>query len=67
VTAIPPVLPQLQQGLMNRGPVAAKTTYRSFAIVSPENEGSVIANTGIFEVRVSVDPSLQLGEGHALW
>ena len=44
---------------------AAKTSYLGFAIISPQNEGSVIANTGVFEVRLSLDPSLQVGEGHA--
>ena len=39
--------------------------YRSFSILSPEDNGSVLANTAIFEVRVSVDPALQLGERHA--
>ncbi|MEI7432234.1 MAG: hypothetical protein WCL27_17450, partial [Betaproteobacteria bacterium] len=43
----------------------AKFNYLSFAIVSPENEGSVIANTGAFEVRLSLDPALQMGDGHA--
>ena len=36
-----------------------------FSVVSPENNGSVVANTAVFEVRVAVDPSLQLGAGHA--
>ena len=39
--------------------------YRIFSILSPEDNGSVLANTAIFEVRVSVDPALQLGERHA--
>lgn len=39
--------------------------YRSFSIVSPESGGSVVANTAIFEVRVAIDPPLQLGDGHA--
>jgi hypothetical protein len=39
--------------------------YRSFSIVFPENDGSVWANTAVFEVRVAVEPPLQLGEGHA--
>ena len=39
--------------------------YRSFAIVSPEDNGSAAANTALFEVRVAVDPPLQLGAGHA--
>ena len=39
--------------------------YRAFSIVWPENEGSVLANTAIFEVRLSVDPPLSLGDRHA--
>ena len=40
-------------------------SYHSFSVVSPENNGSIVANTAVFEVRVAVDPPLQLGEGHA--
>lgn len=39
--------------------------YQSLAILSPENESSVIINTGAIDVRLTADPSLQLGEGHA--
>lgn len=39
--------------------------YRSFRVVFPENDGSVMASTAIFEVRLAVDPPLQLGAGHA--
>ena len=46
-------------------PAAAQFAYRAFSIVQPENEGSVLANTALFEVRVAVDPPLLLGEGHA--
>jgi hypothetical protein len=46
-------------------PDAAPSAYRRFSIVSPENDGSVVANTAVFEVRVAVDPPLQLGEGHS--
>ena len=35
--------------------------YRSFSVVSPEDNGSAAANTALFEVRVTVDPPLQLG------
>jgi hypothetical protein len=45
---------------------AAAFEYRGFSVVFPENEGSVVANTAVFEVRVAVDPPLQLGEGHAI-
>jgi len=44
---------------------AAVPAYRSFSVVSPEDNGSVMANTALFEVRVAVNPPLQLGEGHA--
>ena len=43
----------------------AAPPYRNFAIVWPENEGSVLANTAVFEVRLAVDPPLRLGDGHA--
>lgn len=45
---------------------AALPVYRSFSIIYPENDGSVLANTAIFEVRVAIDPPLQIGEGHAV-
>lgn len=45
-------------------PETATATYRSFSVVSPENDGSVVANSAFFEVRVAVDPPLQLGERH---
>ncbi|WP_300455805.1 hypothetical protein [Accumulibacter sp.] len=48
------------------GPLPASPAYRSFAIVFPEDGGSVAANSAIFEVRVAVEPPLQLGEGHAI-
>lgn len=44
---------------------AAAVAYRSFSIVAPEDDGSVVANTAQFEVRLSVDPALRIGEGHA--
>jgi hypothetical protein len=39
--------------------------YRSLAVVFPEPGGSVASNTATFEVRVSIDPPLQVGKGHA--
>lgn len=39
--------------------------YKSFAITSPEPNGSVSANTATFEVRVAIDPPLQIEKGHA--
>jgi hypothetical protein len=44
---------------------AVPLSYQSFSVVSPENNGSIVANTAVFEVRVAVDPPLLLGEGHA--
>lgn len=43
----------------------AAPAYRAFAIVFPENDGSILANTAVFEVRVALEPALRLGEGHA--
>ncbi|WP_153109292.1 hypothetical protein [Propionivibrio limicola] len=54
--------PAAQSG--SRDDVAAES-YRRFAIVFPEQNGSVVANTAVFEVRVAVDPALQVDEGHA--
>lgn len=56
--ASPPVSPPASP------PAAAVVAYRSFNIIAPEDKGSVLANTAQFEVRLSVDPALQLGEGH---
>jgi hypothetical protein len=47
------------------GADAAPPLYQSFSIVFPENNGSIVANTAVFDVRVAVDPALKLGEGHA--
>ena len=47
------------------GDKEAAIGYRSFAIVFPENDGSIVANTAVFEVRVAVEPALRLGDGHA--
>lgn len=39
--------------------------YRNLAIVSPEQNGSVIAPSASFEVRLALEPPLSLGDGHA--
>ena len=39
--------------------------YRHFSIVSPADNGSVLGDTSLLEVRLAVDPPLLLGEGHA--
>jgi hypothetical protein len=59
-----PTVPQ-KAGGEPAGNKEAALAYRSFAIVFPENDGSIVANTAVFEVRVTVDPALRLGEGHA--
>ena len=45
--------------------VAPALAYRSLTVVFPEQGGSVASNTATFEVRVSIDPPLQIGKGHA--
>ncbi len=61
--APPPLASPLRD---DSGGAAATPAYRRFSIVSPANDGSVAANTAIFEVRVAVEPPLQLGDGHAI-
>ena len=39
--------------------------YDRFQIVSPENDGSTVANTAVFEVRLAVNPPLRLADQHA--
>lgn len=45
---------------------AAAPAYERFAVVYPEDNGSIVANTAVFDVRVAVEPALKLGEGHAI-
>jgi hypothetical protein len=62
------ITPPVPQKVVEEKPAANKEAvapYRSFSIVFPENDGSIVANTAVFEVRVAVDPALRLGEGHA--
>ena len=47
------------------GQEAPAPAYRSLAIVSPENNGSVAGDSSVLEVRLATDPPLSLGEGHA--
>ena len=47
-------------------PAAAAPAYHRFSIVEPANDGSVAANNALFEVRVAMEPALQLGNGHAI-
>lgn len=45
--------------------VAPAPAYRSLSIVFPEAGGSVGINTATFEIRVAVEPPLQIINGHA--
>ena len=56
--------PAREEGRRAEQPAAP--AYQKFSIVAPANDGSVLANTALFEVRVAVEPPLQLGEGHAV-
>jgi len=60
---VPPASPA-QSGQMAVRP-AVQPAYRSFAIVFPEPDGSVAANTGTFEIRVAIEPPLQIASGHS--
>ena len=44
---------------------APASDYDRFQIVSPENDGSTVANTAVFEVRLAVNPPLRLADQHA--
>jgi hypothetical protein len=48
-------------------PEAKVFAYRQLAVVFPEAGGSVAANNATFEVRVSIDPPLQVGMGHSFF
>ncbi len=58
-----PVVPAAREPAVPE--VAPVPLYRSLAIVFPEEDGSVAANHATFEVRVAVDPPLQIAKGHA--
>lgn len=60
--ARPDSLPSGKPSGPNSVPVAE--AYRHFSIVSPANNGSVLGDTSLLEVRLAVDPPLLLGEGH---
>ena len=62
-SAVAPAATEIKGDLEKTDAVAP--AYQSFAVVYPENNGSIVANTAIFDVRVTVDPALRLGEGHA--
>jgi hypothetical protein len=62
-----PVAPASPKPAAETAKPAAKPSaaYRSLAVVFPEAGGSVAANNATFEVRVSIDPPLQIEQGHA--
>jgi hypothetical protein len=64
VPAAPPPAPRGEAGSDERSRAAA-SAYRSFSVLQPEDNGSVAANTALFDVRLAVDPPLQIGRGHA--
>lgn len=39
--------------------------YRQFSIISPADNGTVLGDTSLLEVRLAVEPPLLIGEGHA--
>lgn len=68
-TKAPPAAPPLRPDENNlkesaQTPVQMPA-YSGLLILSPEDNGSVLANSGEFQVRLAVDPPLQLGAGHA--
>ena len=51
--------------LSEPGDETSAPAYNNFSVISPANDGSLAINSGSFEVRLAIDPPLQLGEGHA--
>lgn len=43
----------------------AVAPYTAFSVVFPENESRIVAGRDNLEIRLSVDPPLRTGEGHA--
>lgn len=64
-TPVPPAAPKAAAEDAKPAASAAATAYRSLTVVFPEAGGSVAANNATFEVRVSIDPPLQIAKGHA--
>jgi hypothetical protein len=48
-----------------RPPQEPAAPYRSLEVLAPADGGSVAGNTSFLEVRLAVDPPLQLADGHA--
>lgn len=65
IEAVPVPPPAPKTGVEVASPAANVPLYRSLAVVFPEAGGSVAANYATFEVRVSIDPPLLVGKGHA--
>lgn len=57
--------PVRADGAAGAGKVPQALPYRSLVVVAPANQGGVIGNGGAFEIRLAVDPPLQIGLGHA--
>lgn len=68
IPAAVPATPGASTATTPRKPDSGKAlapAYRSLYIVSPEQNGSIIAPSASFEVRLALEPALLLGEGHA--
>jgi hypothetical protein len=48
-----------------RSPRETAVPYRNLEVVAPADGGSVAGDTSFLEVRLAVDPPLQLADGHA--
>ena len=63
-----PIAPATPRPAVEQTPPEARVfAYRQLAVVFPEANGSVAANNATFEVRVSIDPPLQVGMGHSFF
>lgn len=61
-----PTTPPAAPGQEGGGkPDEAVSPYRNFSIVFPQGDGSVVASTAVFDIRLAVEPPLSLGEQHA--
>lgn len=60
-----PTAPAASKAAAEEARPGAAPAYRSLSVAFPEAGGSVAVNNATFEVRVSIDPPLQVGKGHA--